>query len=169
MGTILALDLGKFKSVACWYECGGGEVTFEAAPSARTELKELLTRRCVEVVVFEACTLAGWVYDLCQELGLKALVANTNGEAWRFKNLLGPDDQAVGRGDGQGTGHPHGNELSVLRGVQSGRQDPGLGERGQDDHAVGRGDVQGAGHPRSHGHCVGSADRKNPCKPCGAG
>jgi hypothetical protein len=45
MGTILALDLGKFKSVACWYQCGSGEVTFETAPSARTELKELLTRR----------------------------------------------------------------------------------------------------------------------------
>ncbi len=83
MATILALDLGKFKSVACWYEAGSGEVTFETAPSARAELKELLERRRVELVVFEACTLAGWVNDLCAELGLNALVANTNGEAWR--------------------------------------------------------------------------------------
>ena len=36
----------------------------------------------------------------------------------------------------------------VLRGVQPGRQDAGLGERGQDDQAVGRGDRQGAGHPQ---------------------
>jgi hypothetical protein len=39
MATILALDLGKFKSVGCWYEVGSGEVTFETAPSARAELK----------------------------------------------------------------------------------------------------------------------------------
>ena len=39
-------------------------------------------------------------------------------------------DQAVGRGDGQGTGHPQGTQVTgVLRGVQSGRQDAGLGER----------------------------------------
>ena len=39
-------------------------------------------------------------------------------------------------------------EHGVLRGVQPGRQDAGLGERGQDDQAVGRGDGQGAGHPQ---------------------
>ena len=65
----------------------------------------------------------------------------------------GQDDQAVGRGDGQGTGHPQGTHgLGVLRGVQSGRQDAGLGELGQDDQAVGRGDGQGTGHPQgTHG------------------
>ena len=40
-----------------------------------------------------------------------------------------------------------------LRGVQPGRQDAGLGERGPDDQAVGRGDGQGASHPRAHGRC----------------
>ena len=35
----------------------------------------------------------------------------------------------MGRGDGQGTGHPQGtHESGVVRGVQSGRQDAGLGE-----------------------------------------
>ena len=59
------------------------------------------------------------------------------------------DDQAVGRGDGQGAGHPQGAHGTCdLRGVQPGRQDAGLGERGQDDQAVGRGDRQGAGHPQ---------------------
>jgi transposase len=93
MATILALDLGKFKSVACWYELGSGAVAFETVPSARAELQDLLTRRAVEIVVFEACTLAGWLHDLCLELGLKPLVANTNGEAWRFKNLKRKTDR----------------------------------------------------------------------------
>ncbi len=61
----------------------------------------------------------------------------------------GPDDQAVGRDDGQGTSHPQGTHgLCVLRGFQSGRQDAGLGERRPDDQAVGRGDGQGTGHPQ---------------------
>ena len=50
----------------------------------------------------------------------------------------GQDGQALGREDRQGTGHPHGPHGSgVLRGVQSGRQDLGIGELGQDDKAVG--------------------------------
>ena len=59
----------------------------------------------------------------------------------------------MGRGDRQGTGHTQGtHERGVVRGVQSGRQDAGLGERGQDDQAVGRGDRQGTGHPQgAHG------------------
>jgi transposase len=38
-------------------------------------------------VVFEACTRAGWVLDLCQELGLPANVANTKAEDWKGKNV----------------------------------------------------------------------------------
>jgi transposase len=40
----------------------------------------------VDLVVFEACTLAGWVFDLCRDLQVQAQVANTNGEAWKWKN-----------------------------------------------------------------------------------
>ena len=68
------------------------------------------------------------------------------------------DDQAVGRGDGQGTGHPHRDtRAGVLRGVQSGRQDAGLGERGQDDQAVGRGRrARNRPPPRDDGTSVSS-------------
>src|SRR5262249_55285734 len=45
------------------------------------------------VVVFEACTLAGWVADLCEELGLAFKVANTASEAWKFKHAKRKTDR----------------------------------------------------------------------------
>ena len=58
-------------------------------------------------------------------------------------------DVATGKEQATLKGH---TDCGVLRGVQSGRQDAGLGERGQDDQAVGRGDGQGTGHPQgTHG------------------
>jgi transposase len=38
------------------------------------------------LVVVEACLLAGWVHDLCAELGLACKVANTASAAWKFKH-----------------------------------------------------------------------------------
>src|SRR5437870_6670593 len=93
MGTILALDLGKFKTVACWYDVGGGNTRFQTTLSNRAELGELITAQAVDLIVFEACTLAGWVFDLCRDLKVKAQVANTNGEAWKWKNVKRKTDR----------------------------------------------------------------------------
>jgi transposase len=93
MSTILAIDLGKFKSVVCRYEVESGEAKFRTIPTSVHELRQLLVAGGVDVVVFEACTLAGWVYDLCAELGVKARVANTNGEAWKWKNVKRKTDR----------------------------------------------------------------------------
>ena len=58
--TILALDLGKFKSVACLYPRGGKATpTFLTLASSREGLAELLSRTAPAVVVLEACTLEG--------------------------------------------------------------------------------------------------------------
>ena len=54
-------------------------------------------------------------------------------------------DVATGKEQATLKGH---TERGDFRGVQPGRQDAGLGERGQDDQAVGRGDGQGTGHPQ---------------------
>jgi transposase len=54
--------------------------------TARHDLRALLTRHRPEVVVFETCTLAGWVSDLCEELGIPCKVANTTSEVWKFKH-----------------------------------------------------------------------------------
>jgi transposase len=84
--AILALDLGKYKSVACAYDPADGEARFHTLPTSRAELGRLLDRLRPAVVVIEACTLAGWVHDLCKERGVACKVANTASEAWKFKH-----------------------------------------------------------------------------------
>jgi transposase len=44
-------------------------------------------------VLIEACLLAGWVHDLCAELGVECQVANTASEAWKFKHLKRKTDR----------------------------------------------------------------------------
>jgi transposase len=86
-GVILALDLGKFKSVACAYDKNNPDAPrFETVTSDRQHLRRLFDKQRPAVVVVEACLLAGWVHDLCAELGLTCKVANTASEAWKFKH-----------------------------------------------------------------------------------
>src|SRR5205085_2023517 len=80
-GPILALDLGKYKSVACAYDRATAAARFQTLDTSRDELRRLFERQRPAVVVLEACTLAGWVHDLCAELGLPCKVANTASEA----------------------------------------------------------------------------------------
>lgn len=72
---ILALDLGKFKTVACMYEkndtnrTANGEVyDFTTVETLRCEFTKLIKRENADVLVFETCTAAGWLADLCDEL-----------------------------------------------------------------------------------------------------
>ncbi len=91
-GPILALDLGKYKSVACIY--GSAEDTrFTTITTSRMELTRLFAKYRPSVVLIEACLLCGWVCDLCQELGIPCLVANTSSEAWKFKHLKRKTDR----------------------------------------------------------------------------
>ena len=83
--TILAIDLGKYKSVACVHDAVSGECGFTTLDTTRAELRLLIGKTQPGVVVIEACLLAGWVHDLCGELGVRCLVANTASEAWKFK------------------------------------------------------------------------------------
>ena len=86
-GLILALDLGKFKSVACALDQNNPDATrFESLTTDRQHLRQLFAKYRPAVVVIEACLLAGWVHDLCGELGLACKVANTASEAWKFKH-----------------------------------------------------------------------------------
>jgi transposase len=85
-GTILAIDLGRYKSVACAYDRATTAARFHTIDSTRAEVARLLTRYPGAVVVVEACANAGWVHDRALEHGLAVRVANTNGEAWKFKH-----------------------------------------------------------------------------------
>ena len=87
MGLILALDLGKYKSVACAYDrAAPAGPRFESLTTDREHLRRVFAKHRPAVVVFEACLLAGWVHDLCAEVGVPCKVANTASEAWKFKH-----------------------------------------------------------------------------------
>src|SRR5262249_54582102 len=84
-GTILAIDLGKYKSVACAYRAGT-EPAFRTLASTPETLLRLCQQHRGAVVVIEACLLAGWVHDLFVEAGFSCKVANTASDAWKFKH-----------------------------------------------------------------------------------
>jgi transposase len=92
-GTILALDLGKYKSVACAYDRATAQARFDTLTTSRAELRQLFARHRPGVVVIEACALAGWVHDLCAQEGLPCQVANTASEAWKFKHTKRKTDK----------------------------------------------------------------------------
>jgi len=91
-GPILAIDLGKYKCVACVYRTAT-EHTFQTIDTSRTEVARLIERTRPAVVVVEACSLAGWVHDLCGELGVLCKVANTGAEAWKYKHAKRKTDR----------------------------------------------------------------------------
>jgi transposase len=83
--SILAIDLGKYKSVACAYR-SGAEPSFHTLASNPEAFVRLCRRHRPDVVVIEACLLAGWVHDLCVGAGFACKVANTASESWKFKH-----------------------------------------------------------------------------------
>jgi transposase len=91
--SILAIDLGKYKSVVCIHDQATGEYGFTSFETTRAELCKLVGKEQPAVMIIEACLLGGWVYDLCGELGVRCLVANTASEAWKFKHLKRKTDK----------------------------------------------------------------------------
>jgi transposase len=92
VGTILAIDLGKYKSTACLYR-SADDHRFHSFPTSREAISRLLQQHRPSVVLIEACLLAGWVRDLCAEEGVPCRVANTTSEAWKFKHLKRKTDK----------------------------------------------------------------------------
>ena len=93
MSVILAIDLGKFNSVFCWYDPATKASTFRTVRTGEAEFREVLLRQPVVTVAVEACSPAGWVHDLAVSMGLTVLVANTNAEAWAWKNVKRKTDR----------------------------------------------------------------------------
>ena len=90
---ILAIDLGKFNSMCCFFNTATQEHRFQAAATTRSYLTAVLTRHEIDLVVMEACGPCGWIADLCRELGIKTLVCSTNEEAWRWRNVKRKTDR----------------------------------------------------------------------------
>jgi transposase len=90
---ILALDLGKFNSVSCFYDIKTQVTEFWTCATNRSYLGTLFQKYRPDLVVFESCSISAWVHDLCTECGLEALVADPNQEAWKWKNVKRKTDR----------------------------------------------------------------------------
>src|SRR5262249_62218150 len=85
-GPILALDLGKYKSVACAYPGDPAGARFESVTTDRDRLRRLFAKYRPAVVVLEACALAGWVHDLCAPRYPTSRAAEPRGGAWELES-----------------------------------------------------------------------------------
>jgi len=93
MATILAIDLGKYKSVACIYRGAKVEPTFRTAQTLPGTIHDLIVEVQPSRVVIEIGAAAGWIKDLCEALGVPIEIANPNHEAWRWKNTKRKTDR----------------------------------------------------------------------------
>ena len=93
MSRILAIDLGKFKSVTCLLDSDTNQTEFWTMATDRHYLLAVLKNYHPDLVVIESCGLAGWVHDICTEEGYEVLVCNPNQEAWKWKRIKRKTDR----------------------------------------------------------------------------
>ena len=91
--NILAMDLGKSKTVVCFYDSETGEHRFDKVFTRPQQIHDLIVEESPDRVVFEICSCAGWIYDLIYGLVPAIEVANTNTQAWRWKNVKRKNDR----------------------------------------------------------------------------
>ena len=80
---ILAIDLGKYNSMCCFYDTETQKAEFQKAETTPRYLTSVFKSREIDLVVMEACGHSGWIQDLCHELNLKTIVCSANEEAWQ--------------------------------------------------------------------------------------
>lgn len=90
---ILAIDLGKKKSVACIYEAEKCEAQFHKVPTGIPAIRNLIASCRPDRVVIEICPSAGWVGDLILSVGIELQLANTSAPAWRWSNTRRKTDR----------------------------------------------------------------------------
>src|SRR6266536_5370335 len=93
MMKILALDLGKYKTVACEYEAESGRHRFATVLTTPKALHYMIVDREPQRVVIEICSIAGWVGDLVRSLGIELQVANTSDERWQWRKVKQKNDR----------------------------------------------------------------------------
>ena len=90
---ILALDLGKFKTMCCFFDTKTRKAEFQVAATEREYLSKVFKSRKVDLVVMEACGPSGWINDLAVSQQLKTLVCSTNEDAWKWSNVKRKTDK----------------------------------------------------------------------------
>ena len=91
--NILAMDLGKSNTVICFYDSENGKHKYGKVKTTPMHIHDLLAKYSPDRVVFEICSIAGWVYDICSALKLETQVANPNTQGWRWKNVKNKNDR----------------------------------------------------------------------------
>ncbi len=81
---ILALDLGKFNSVCCFFNTNTRKATFLTTPTKREHIADIFKKAKADLIVMESCGPSGWINDLALSMEIKTLVCSTNEEAWRW-------------------------------------------------------------------------------------
>jgi len=91
--NILAMDLGKNKTVFCEYDTNNNEHKFGKVKTSPKQIHDVLVEKGPDRVVFEICSAAGWFYDIAEALGIETEVANPSHQAWRWKKLKRKTDR----------------------------------------------------------------------------
>ena len=90
---ILAIDLGKVKSVACDYDSETAEHRFETVRTEPAILEDLFRRYRPDRVVIEVGPAAGWMTDLVARMEIPLEVANPSHEGWRWRGVKKKTDR----------------------------------------------------------------------------
>jgi len=95
---ILAIDLGKFNSVACNYDPATHTHRFASVQTIPQAIHDYLSANAGEdpantLVVIETCDVCGWVHDIAIALGMAVAVANVANDAWRWKKVKRKTDK----------------------------------------------------------------------------
>ena len=90
---ILALDLGKFNTMCCFFDSKTRKHSFLNAANDRQFLATLFKKHKVDLVVMEACGPSGWICDLAQNAGHKTIVCPATGVLTRLRQLFGVASQ----------------------------------------------------------------------------
>jgi transposase len=96
--TILAIDLGKFKSVLCIMDVATRTHRFATIESTPELIRQTVQQHCSTdpkqtQVVFETCDTCGWVHDSIVNLGVSIVIVNANDERWRWQRVKRKTDQ----------------------------------------------------------------------------
>jgi transposase len=90
---IVALDLGKSKTVVCYYDSQKHTHRFRTVLTRPHAVHDAIIATKTGRVVMEIGSQAGWVVDMVQSLGIEVQVANTNDRAWLWKENRHKNDR----------------------------------------------------------------------------
>ena len=75
---ILALDLGKFNTMCCFFDSKTRKYEFLNATTDRNYFETIFKKHKIDLVVMEACGPSGWINDLAISHGLKTQIGRAH-------------------------------------------------------------------------------------------